>query len=256
MKRNNTTEKKEQKKQVHFILQGKGGVGKSYVASLIIQYLDQYAPVIAIDTDPVNATLSGYRRFRTQRLELLKDNRIDDRVFDELIEKIMDTQANFVVDNGASSFIPLSSYLAENEAIEGIMHSGKEVFIHTVITGGQALMDTLSGFSSLAEQMPVKAKMIVWLNSFFGPIEAKGKAFSEMQVYQKYAHRVAGIISLYHQTPATYGVDIQCMLDKKMTFVEAIQSEDFGYMASARLKKVSDNIFEQLDEVLNVKIVA
>jgi len=47
-------------KQVHITLQGKGGIGKSYVTSLIAQNLmDRGEEVICIDTDPINATLSN-----------------------------------------------------------------------------------------------------------------------------------------------------------------------------------------------------
>ena len=50
--------------KVHITLQGKGGVGKSLVASLLAQHhLESGTPVVCIDTDPVNATLSGYRAF-------------------------------------------------------------------------------------------------------------------------------------------------------------------------------------------------
>ena len=42
---------------IHFILQGKGGVGKSYVASLLTQYLqDKKKPVVGFDLDPTNPT--------------------------------------------------------------------------------------------------------------------------------------------------------------------------------------------------------
>lgn len=49
-------------RQVHFTLQGKGGVGKSFISSLLIQYLrDKGQLVTVVDTDPVNATLTGYK---------------------------------------------------------------------------------------------------------------------------------------------------------------------------------------------------
>ena len=49
-------------KQIHFILQGKGGVGKSFIASLLAQYLRdrKNGQVVCFDTDPVNPTLSRY----------------------------------------------------------------------------------------------------------------------------------------------------------------------------------------------------
>lgn len=234
--------------QVHFMLQGKGGVGKSYVSSLLIQYIhNQGKMVTAVDTDPVNATLLGYKAFNTQRLELMENGVLIERNFDKLIEQVIEEDANFVIDNGAASFIPLSSYITENDAINLIDESGKEVFIHTVITGGQALRDTLSGFASLAEQMPGNAKLIIWLNEFFGYIEADGKSFEEMKAYQNNKGRVYGIVRIPRQTGSTFGEDVKLMLDKKLSFDEINQSPDFGIMSKSRLMKVKNNIFEQLE---------
>lgn len=238
-------------KQVHFTLQGKGGVGKSFVSALITQYLRaQGEQVIAIDTDPVNATLAGYKAFDTQRLELMEGGSLVERNFDQLIERVVEEDTNFVIDNGAASFIPLSYYIAENDAINLIGDNGKQVVIHTVITGGQAIRDTLAGFASLVEQMPGNAQIVVWLNEFFGDIEAEGKTFEEMKVYQNNKDRVKGIVRIARQTGSTFGKDIQLMLDSKLTFDEVAQSPEFGLMAKSRLSQVRKGIFEQLAVVL------
>lgn len=238
-------------KQAHFVLQGKGGVGKSFIASLTAQYLrSRDEPVVVIDTDPVNATLAGYKAFDVQRLELMKDGSLIERNFDALIERIVKEDTNFVVDNGAASFIPLSYYIGENDAIRVIGNHGKQVVIHTVITGGQAMRDTFAGFTSLVRQMPEEARIIVWLNEFFGEIEAEGKVFEEMKVYQNNQDRVHGIIRIARQTSSTFGKDIQLMLDSKLTFDEINKSEDFGLMSKSRLFRVREALFGQLGEVV------
>lgn len=234
-------------KQVHFTLQGKGGVGKSFISAIMTQYLkSKNEEVIAVDTDPVNATLAGYKAFNTQRLELMEGGSLVERNFDQLIEQIVVEDTNFVVDNGAASFIPLSYYIAENDAINLIGENGKQVIIHTVITGGQAIRDTLSGFASLVEQMPENVKIVVWLNEFFGDIEAEGKSFEEMKVYQNNKDRVLGIVTIARQTGSTFGEDVKKMLDSKMTFEEVAQSPEFGLMSKSRLAKVKTAIFQQL----------
>ena len=54
---------------VHFIQQGKGGVGKSVIASFLYQVLHhQGKEVAAFDTDPVNATLKGYKEFKGSKV--------------------------------------------------------------------------------------------------------------------------------------------------------------------------------------------
>lgn len=244
-------EKQHVPRQVHLTLQGKGGVGKSFISSLLVQYIkSQGQPVIAIDTDPVNATLAGYQAFNTQRLELMEQGSLIERNFDRLIEQVVEDDCHFVIDNGAASFIPLSYYLAENDAIRLINDQGKQVIVHTVITGGQALRDTLGGFASLAEQLPETAVLVVWLNEFFGDIEAGGKHFEEMQVYQNNRHRLQGLIRIARQTGSTFGEDVKQMLDRKLTFDGIKQSADFGLMSKSRLSKVQAAIFEQLSVVI------
>lgn len=45
----------------------------------------------------------------------------------------------------------------------------QDVYIHTVIVGGQALADTLQGFEELKELVKgSKVKLIVWINEFQG----------------------------------------------------------------------------------------
>jgi len=238
-------------KQVHFTLQGKGGVGKSLVSSLITQYLTANGhEVVAVDTDPVNATLAGYRAFNTQRLELMEGGSLIERNFDALIEQIVADDANFVVDNGAASFIPLSFYIAENDAINLIGENGKQVVIHTVVTGGQAMKDTLAGLAGLLEQMPSEARIVVWLNEFFGDIESDGKTFEEMKVYQNNKDRIHGLVRIVRQTGSTFGKDVQLMLDSKLTFEEVAASPDFGLMSKSRLSRVRDAIFNQLKAVI------
>ncbi len=238
-------------KQVHFTLQGKGGVGKSLISSLIAQYLrSKGEPVVVVDTDPVNATLMGYKAFDTQRLELMENGSLIERNFDSLIERIVEEDSNFVVDNGAASFIPLSYYIAENDAINVITGSGKQVVIHTVVTGGQAIKDTLAGLASLIEQMPEDAKIVVWLNEFFGEIVAGGKEFTQMQVFLNNRDRIHGIVRIARQTGSTFGKDIQLMLDSKLTFDEIDGSADFGLMAKSRLFRVKQAIYGQLGEVV------
>src|ERR1051325_6140975 len=47
--------------EIHMTLQGKGGVGKSLVASVLAQYFGEQGRVVrCVDTDPVNRTLAQY----------------------------------------------------------------------------------------------------------------------------------------------------------------------------------------------------
>lgn len=237
--------------KVHLLLQGKGGVGKSLIASLIAQYLHaQGTPPVCVDTDPVNATLMGYKSLDPVRVELMDGSMLVERRFDGLVERIIADDVDYVVDNGASSFLPLSNYLVENDAIRVLKEHGKDVIVHTVVTGGQALMDTLSGLNSLATQLPTEADLVVWLNHYFGHVEADGKRFEDMKVYRQHHGRIKGIVQIPRQTSSTYGKDMEAMLDQRLTFADVAARSDFGLMAKSRLATMSRIIFEQLPVVL------
>jgi len=170
-------------KKVHFILQGKGGIGKSFISALIAQFIQQADPdVLCLDTDPVNATFSSFPALKARSVALMEaNNLIDESRFDDMMEEIFNTDSNVVVDNGAASFTPLSSYLLDNEAFTAIQEAGKEVVVHSVIAGGLAQDNTVSDFLNLTSQLPEGVQVVVWLNEHFGPIETNGKTFEEMK---------------------------------------------------------------------------
>ena len=101
--------------KIHMVLQGKGGVGKSFVAALMAQFLqDKGRDPVCIDTDPVNATFAGYSAFGVHAIELVDGRDINPRRFDSLVERIAGAGSeseHVIVDNGASSFLPLADYM-------------------------------------------------------------------------------------------------------------------------------------------------
>lgn len=239
-------------KQAHFTLQGKGGVGKSLVASLIAQYLlSREEPVEVIDADPVNPTLFGYEALKVQRLDLMEGNTIVEERFDALTLRIFEEDANFVIDNGASSFVALNNYMIENDIASMIADHGKEVFIHTVIAGGSALDETITGFADMVEQMPEQVRIVVWLNEHFGKIEADGKTFDEMKIYAKNKDRVKGVVRLEKQSQ-TFASAMEKMLTAKRTFAEVNMCESpyFDVMQKSRLFRIKTDIYSRINSVM------
>jgi len=236
---------------IHLTLQGKGGVGKSLIASVLAQYFREHGlDVRCVDTDPVNRTLSQYSALGADRLNLRDEhNRIDQRSFDTLMERFLtEDGATFVVDNGASTFLPLWHYLLENSALEYLRQQERRVYVHTVITGGQALIDTLNGFNELA-QTTQERNIVVWVNEYFGRVEADGKKFSEMAAYRDNADKVCGAVIFTKRNQDTFGRDVEDMISAKLTFQEAIATARMPIMAKQRLKVVQRDLFEQLEQL-------
>ncbi len=234
---------------IHLLLQGKGGVGKSFVASILAQYFaSRRLAVNCIDTDPINATLAKYPAFSAQRLELMRDTVIDTRVFDDLSERVLTEEGIFVIDSGASTFVPLWNYIVESNFIETLKAAQRILYIHTVITGGLAMPDTLDGFRKLAATTEER-NIIVWLNEYFGPIEGNGKKFEEMAVFQEYGHRVVGSIGIAKRTGDTFGRDVEQMIMSQETFEQAIGPGKHPIMMKQRLRMLQRHLFEQLDRL-------
>lgn len=232
----------------HFILQGRGGVGKTLVAVLLAQYLSHKDRDPAnIDTDPVNATFSGYAALNVRRLDIMEDEEINPRNFDTLVEMIAAAKGDVIVDNGASSFVPLSHFLISNQVPSLLTTMGHQLVVHIVIAGAQSLLDTVNGFAQLARQFPPGAPFVVWLNPYYGPIEHEGKSFEQMKAYVANKDRVAAIIRLPVLKKETYGRDLAEMLQARLTFEEALASTSLTIMTRQRLKIIRDQVFGQLD---------
>lgn len=236
--------------QVDFVLMGKGGVGKSVTASMLAQYFRSkgVAP-LCLDTDPVNATFSGYKGLEVERLEIQKGEDIDPRQFDVLVERILgeaDPNRVMLVDNGAATFVPLCSYLANNQVFPFLKENGHSIRIHAVIGGGGSLNDTFNGFATLCQAFP-DVPMIVWLNEHIGALERDGVSLEKSAVYKSYAKRIAAQIVLPALKKETFGHDMEAMLAARETFEEVFASPSYSIMAKQRLRMIQKGVFLQLD---------
>lgn len=235
-------------KAVHFVLQGKGGVGKSFIASLLAQFIVQNEPEVHFyDTDPVNTTFSKYKKLNVEIINILTEHQsIDASKFDGLIEQLIEKDGVAVIDNGAATFIPLMQYLQENGVIELLKESGVNVYVHVPITAGQASRDTLTGLISVLEKL--KAPVVAWLNNYWGIVELGGKKFQEWKVYKDNVKQLAGVIELSNWNPDTFGKDIKQMTSEHLTFEEVMLSPDYTLMPKQRLKRVKQEVFDQLTQ--------
>ena len=173
---------------VHLILQGKGGVGKSFAAFLLAQYLpDKSVLVRCFDADPINSTLASFPALNAVKVDLIensdKGRRIDPRRFDDLVEQItgQPAEAHVIVDTGSSAFVPLLHYVLSNEVQAILSQGGHQLVVHTIVTGGQALLDTLHGAAQLVQQLDA-ARFVIWLNPFWGPVADNGRTFEQMNL--------------------------------------------------------------------------
>jgi hypothetical protein len=230
---------------IHLILQGKGGVGKTFVSSMLTQYLmSKSEKVIAFDTDSVNPTFSQYKALNVRRIDLMDGSKINERNLDTLIEAFLTEDVEeIVVDNGASSFVPFSNYLIENEVIPMLKEAGKDVMVHTILEGGQGMNDTLQGLNVLAKYFN---NIFVWQNQYYGTISYEGKKFEETKVFKNNEDKIFGIAVIGDRSKDTFGKDIELMLKHKLSFEEIKTDSRFQIMAKQRVNIFKKDIFTQL----------
>jgi integrase len=109
--------------------------------------------------------------------QFLQDRDIKPRRFDSLVEHIADagsTCEHVIVDNGASSFLPLADYMLSYDLPGLLAEMGHELWLHSVITGGQGQDDRLEGLLELLENFAVP--VVVWRNAVLRPHRARRQA--------------------------------------------------------------------------------
>lgn len=245
---------------VHFILQAKGGIGKSYVASMLTQYFMKIGiDVKGFDLDQENATFADFEALGVTHINVYDSNRdIDPRRFDELMEVLLNQDGTFVIDTGANTFSSLLCYLVENDVFELLERNNKKIYVHTIVGGGAELAHTANGFNSIAQS--TSAPIILWLNEHFGALEVETgnfdedgkkitKSFTDMKVFKSHEDRLAGVVMLHFRNTKTFGVDIRKMNTLKLTVDEVMANQEFNSMAKDRIGNVAKDIFGQLSNI-------
>ncbi|MDD2892566.1 MAG: conjugal transfer protein TraL [Halothiobacillaceae bacterium] len=236
-------------KIAHIMLQGKGGVGKSTICTYLAQYLrDNGVDFQGIDTDPVNPSFHAFEGLNARHLDLMDGRNVKSRRFDDLIEEIIVGDKDYVIDSGASSFVPLSAYLVENKIFDLFERNGVIVYLHTPVVSGQSMIASLSGLKAVAD-MTTKKNIVVWRNEFFGRVQHDGMVLEEMKVFKNSAKSIKGVIDIAQRTEDTFGEDLKKMLTMCWTFNEAIESKEFTLIARERLKTVRDETYAEIGKV-------
>lgn len=229
-------------------LQAKGGVGKSYVSSILAQYLqDANLSVHCIDTDTTNPTLRRYKPLNCQYLNLATDHVINPRAFDELVEIVSGAphDRHFVVDVGSNGFQPFMAYAVENDLFSVLESLGVNVIVNSVVAGGPDTDETLSSTLAVLEYTHVTT--LIWLNAHLGALEFKHRPIQHLDLFDPFKSRILGWVTLPKYAATTFGQDIEHMLKERWTFNETL--ERLTLMPQMRIRKAKRDLWSQLDQV-------
>ena len=151
------------------------------------------------------------------------------------------------MDNGAATFVPLMSYMAENYVPELLRESGVRLVVHVPLNGGQALEDCLTGLAQTLRS--INADVVVWLNDHQGKIQEGSKQFTDFKVYKDNKDKIIGIVHIPNRNPDTFGKDVEKMTGLNLTFSEVLASADFTLMPRQRLRTVMRDVYNQLADI-------
>ncbi|OPH37668.1 hypothetical protein [Moraxella equi] len=236
---------------IHFVMQSKGGVGKSVVSTLMSQYLLKNAnDVSLIDIDPSNKTLASYKNLNVEQINIMKSDEelVDQSKFDGFLQKFLQSDnATFLVDTGSGEFLPLNNYLVIMDIPSIIQEFGKNIYIHVPISYGQAEQDSIKCLVKIAENYP-NTPIIVWENEYFGkPVND----FIKTKAYQSIKN-IIGVVKISKLNTDTFEKDFSTMLKNSMTFDDVKTDEKvFQFFSKTRLHRIEQDINTQIDAVFN-----
>ena len=235
------------KNTLHFVMQSKGGAGKSVCAILLSQYFVERLAgnVQLVDTDPNNKTLGAFKALNVDKLEIIKnvglEKEIDSSMFDQFISAFAESDSPMVVDTGSGEYLAITSYLISNDTLNQLADLDKEVYIHCPINFGHSGDETARCLWSLAGVFS-NAKVVVWENHFFGAPEVETK-------YNNFPN-IVGKVVIEKRNKDTFERDFTTLLSNNMTFAEAADDANFNFMQKSRLQRIKNDVFTQLDAIL------
>lgn len=240
------------KSKVHMMLHGKGGVGKSFINFVLAQYLLSHGEVpLCIDTDPVNWTFGSYKGLNVSKFDILEGRKVRRDRFDLLFNLIGKSNEgkDVVIDVGTSTYLPFLDYIISSD-IPGLLDGiGRELVVHTVVTGGFALEATIKGTVDLVRLVPESVPVVVWLNPYWGPVERNGRWFEEFPEYKMVDRGEKTEILRMPEYPPLFQQDLVDMLRMRLTFDEALTSGRFWLLNLQRLVMIRRELFTLMDSL-------
>ena len=241
--------------EIHFVLQGKGGVGKSVVARLLAEYMiHTERDYQGFDADAVNQSFAAVNGLNVRKVDLLDGAKIDTRKFDTLmVDIVANNEKAVIIDSGASSFLPMMGYIETAHVIDTLLDGGFEVFIHTVVTGGPSKNDTFAGFEQIAQRFGDLCNVVVWANPFFGSVQRDDVAFIDLAGVKKALNdgQIIGVVPIPELSQLTRE-DFAEFLTSQTLFAAftAEDNKDINMMVKVRLNKAHANLMSIIGQVI------
>ena len=221
------------KKQLVIILNGKGGVGKSFFATNLVQYLkDQQIEHHAIDTDNENSTL---KRFHGEA-EFININNVQE--IDALFAAL-EKSSLVVVDCRAASTDIFLDYFAEVRAFEILEMLDAAL---TIVSPVNHEADSVEQVKIIAEALGAKCRYLIVRNQAHSE---QFRIYDNSQTRSRVLGELAGREILM---PKLYDWLVTGLNETNVSMTAAIAGSEFSLVDRQRLKNWQANFYEQLDQ--------
>lgn len=132
-----------------------------------------------------------------------------------------------------------------------LVSMGHTVTFHVIIVRGDNLTGTVDGFKQIVTQFAPEARIIVWLNPFFGTIERGGKSFEDFGVYRENRAHVSAVLYYPDFPKDTFGKSFALLQKDRLTFAEVCDEEqapqDYDLMTRHRIGMIRQRVSTMLD---------
>jgi hypothetical protein len=222
------------KKHLHLVLNGKGGVGKSFFAVNYVQYLkDKTIAHVAFDTDNENSTL---KRFHPDSTFLnIADPRQLDLIFDTLATKSL-----AVVDCRAASTDLLFDHFTETGAVEVL--AGLNTGL-TFIMPVNHEADSVDQIQRVVEEFDARARYLILRNAVHSDSFA---IYDGSEVRRKLLGPLdAGEITMTRLQPWL----VESLNRTNISITQAVRHPEFSLLDRQRLIMWQRRLYEQIDSV-------
>lgn len=150
---------------VNIILSSKGGVGKTFVACYLFEFLTalKKQQTILIDTDTSNQYLRNTAYYKAQDVDFKdKSGVITPKNVVQIAERW--GKNNLVIDVGANSYWPWIKYLSEMDGIDDLETFGSKVLLHVILIGGIQFKETLACLKEVVN-LNLNCDIVVHINN-------------------------------------------------------------------------------------------
>jgi len=224
-------------KQINTIINGKGGVGKSFFAVNLIQFLkDRSIPHAAIDTDNENSTL---KRFHPEAVFLdIGDAKEIDSIFVALEKTDL-----VVLDCRAASTDIFLDYFEELQIFPLLENAGAAM---TVISPVNHETDSLEQIRNLSERLNDCCNYLIVKN------EALSDRFTNYEGSKTRTRLLQELAAREMLMPRLYDWIVADLNQKNLTISAAMKHEAFTLFDRQRMCNWQRRFYDGLDSVSNI----